>query len=97
MPVELFAWSQHEDQVLQLGVVSEGASFQFQERLAPKALEQAVRSRMPYLPGYRSEINLQAEAWVRDLSTWLVKGAAYSSTMAFRGMNFFILSDNVAR
>ena len=89
MPVELFAWSQHEDQVLQLGVVSESESFQFQERLAPKALEQAVRSRMPYLPGYRSEINLQAEAWVRDLSTWLTKGAALLIDYGFPRHEFF--------
>jgi SAM-dependent MidA family methyltransferase len=89
MPVELFAWSQHEDQVLQLGVVSEGESFQFQERLAPAALEQAVRSRMPYLPGYRSEINLQAEAWVRDLSTWLTKGAALLIDYGFPRHEFF--------
>jgi SAM-dependent MidA family methyltransferase len=89
MPVELFAWSQHEDQVLQRGVVSEGESFQFQERLAPKALEQAVRSRLPYLPGYRSEINLQAEAWVRDLSIWLTKGAALLIDYGFPRHEFF--------
>ena len=89
MPVELFAWAQHEDQVLQLGVVSEGESFQFQERFAPAALEQAVRSRMPYLPGYRSEINLQAEAWVRDLSTWLIKGAALLIDYGFPRHEFF--------
>ncbi len=89
MPVELFAWSEHADQVLQRGVVSEGESFQFQERLASKALEQAVRSRMPYLPGYRSEINLQAEAWVRDLSTWLSKGAALLIDYGFPRHEFF--------
>lgn len=89
MPVELFAWSEHEDQVLQRGVVSEGESFQYLDRVAPKALEQAVRARMPYLPGYRSEINLQSEAWVRDLSTWLTKGAAILIDYGFPRHEFF--------
>ena len=89
MPVELFAWSEHDDQVLQRGVVSEGEGFQYQDRQAPAALEQAVRTRMPYLPGYRSEINLQAEAWVRDVSTWLTKGAALLIDYGFPRHEFF--------
>jgi SAM-dependent MidA family methyltransferase len=89
MPVELFAWSEHEDQVLQRGVVSKDEGFQYIDRVAPKALEQAVRARMPYLPGYRSEINLQAEAWVRDLSTWLTKGAALLIDYGFPRHEFF--------
>ena len=89
MPVELFAWSEHEDQVLRRGVISDGKGFQFQDRAAPAALEHAVRARMPYLPGYRSEINLQAEAWVRDLGTWLVKGAALLIDYGFPRHEFF--------
>ena len=89
MTVELFAWSEHEDQVLRRGVISDGKGFQFQDRAAPAALEHAVRARMPYLPGYRSEINLQAEAWVRDLGTWLVKGAALLIDYGFPRHEFF--------
>ena len=89
MPVELFVWSEDEDQVLQRGVISDGEGFQFQDRAAPAALEQAVRTRMPYLPGYRSEINLQAEAWVRDLGTWLAKGAALLIDYGFPRHEFF--------
>lgn len=89
MPVELFAWSEDEDQVLQRGVISDGEGFQFQDRAAPAALEQAVRTRMPYLPGYRSEINLQAEAWVRDVGTWLAKGAALLIDYGFPRHEFF--------
>ncbi len=89
MPVELFAWAEHNDQVLQRGVVSEGEGFQYQDRVAPTTLEQAVRARMPYLPGYRSEINLQAEAWVRDLATWLTKGAALLIDYGFPRHEFF--------
>ena len=89
MPVELFVWSEDEDQVLQRGVISDGEGFQFQDRAAPAALEQAVRTRMPYLPGYRSEINLQAEAWVRDLGTWLAKGVALLIDYGFPRHEFF--------
>ena len=89
MPVELFAWSEHDDQVLQRGVVSQGEGFEYQDREAPTALELAVRARMPYLPGYRSEINLQAEAWVRDLATWLTKGAALLIDYGFPRHEFF--------
>ena len=89
MPVELFAWSEHADQVLRRGVVSGDEGFQYQDRVAPAVLEQAVRARMPYLPGYRSEINLQAEAWVRDLSTWLTKGAAILIDYGFPQHEFF--------
>lgn len=89
MPVELFAWSEHAEQVLQRGVVSGDEGFQYQDRIAPAVLEQAVRARMPYLPGYRSEINLQAEAWVRDLSTWLTKGAAILIDYGFPQHEFF--------
>ena len=89
MPVELFAWSESDEQVLQRGVVSDGEGFQYQDRVAPIALEQAVRARMPYMPGYRSEINLQAEAWVRDLSTWLTKGAALLIDYGFPRHEFF--------
>jgi SAM-dependent MidA family methyltransferase len=31
---------------------------------------------MPALPGFSSEVNLQAEAWIRDLGRWLTRGAA---------------------
>jgi len=89
MPVELFAWSEVADQVLQRGVVSDQAGFQYSERVAPAALDQAVRARMPYLPGYRSEINLQAEAWVRNLGAWLTKGAALLIDYGFPRHEFF--------
>ncbi|WP_449392919.1 class I SAM-dependent methyltransferase [Eoetvoesiella caeni] len=50
--------------------------FLLAERLARPELAQAVAKRMPPLPEYQSEINLQAEAWVRQLGSWLEKGAA---------------------
>src|SRR5690606_22939237 len=46
------------------------------ERPAGPDLAAALAERMPPLPGYRSEINLQAEAWVRQIGGWLKAGAA---------------------
>nr|WP_246600627.1 SAM-dependent methyltransferase [Candidimonas humi] len=52
------------------------APFVYLERPARAELRDIVAQRMPPLPGYRSEINLQAEAWVRQMGQWLRRGAA---------------------
>ena len=88
MPVELFVWSE-QGQVLERGVVSRkpdemltsdamspAQEFTFQDQPASSMLTETVQARMPALPGYTSEINLQAEAWIRDLGRWLTRGAA---------------------
>lgn len=84
MPVELFTWSD-TGEVLVRGVTSavqprdlnmSDIQFSYAERSAPTALALAVMARIPALPGYRSEVNLQAEAWVRDMGRWLTRGAA---------------------
>lgn len=76
MPVSLFCWAE-DATVLERGVTlnAEGA-FTWQDRPAPAELAQAVAARMPCLPGYVSEINLQAEAWMRAMASWLTRGAA---------------------
>lgn len=75
MPVEFFAWSD-DAQLMQRGVIWDGDQFQYEDRHAPDALAHLVGQRMPALPDYRSEINLQAESWVRDMGQWLTCGAA---------------------
>jgi len=50
--------------------------FTFSDKPASRALAELVQARMPALPGYTSEINRQAEAWMRDLGRWLTRGAA---------------------
>jgi len=76
MPVSLFCWSEHNT-VLERGVaLSSEGDFIWQDRPAPTALAEAVAARMPCLPGYVSEINVQAEAWMRGMSRWLECGAA---------------------
>lgn len=62
-----------------VGPAAEGwtdAPFVYLERPAQAELRDVVAQRMPPLAGYRSEINLQAEAWVRQMGLWLRRGAA---------------------
>jgi SAM-dependent MidA family methyltransferase len=76
MPASLFVWDEHE-QVRELGVgMNEQQQFIWQHRAAYPALQNAVGARMPALPGYQSEVNLRAEAWIRNMGSWLSKGAA---------------------
>lgn len=51
--------------------------FVWGERAASSELDAAVRARMPCLPGYVSEINLQAEAFMRQMGGWLQAGAGF--------------------
>lgn len=75
MPVSLFRWD--GETVMERGVsLDETGAFVWRDRAASAALQQAVRDRMPAYPGYLSEINLRAEAWVRGMGSWLKQGAA---------------------
>lgn len=80
MPVDLFRWTAqgtlHVRGVKSVLGHDGSRDFAFEDRPAPAALVSAMQDRMPALPDYQSEINLQAEAWVRDLGTWLIRGAA---------------------
>ena len=75
MPATLFQWDE-AGRLRELGVRLEGPDFAWAERPAPAGLASIVAQRMPPLPGYRSEINLRAEAWLRQMGGWLRKGAA---------------------
>jgi SAM-dependent MidA family methyltransferase len=76
MPVTLFCYD--EQAVLrERGVaLDDDENFAWQDRPASAALVQALNDRLPPLAGYASEINLQAEAWMRAMGTWLTRGAA---------------------
>jgi len=86
MPATLFRWDE-DGSLAELGVrlcpATEQASdqamprgFKLAGRPASNALRAAVSARMPALPGYCSEINLQAEAWISQMGNWLERGAA---------------------
>lgn len=75
MPVRLFRWA--DDETLAERFVTLGEhGFDWVDAPADPTLDAIVRSRMPALPGYRSEVGLQAETWVRQLGEWLQRGAA---------------------
>lgn len=73
MPVKLVQWNQQE-QLEELYVSWEGDKLDFQAKTASTELTQLMLTRMPALPGYRTEINLQGEAWVKSLGQCLHKG-----------------------
>jgi SAM-dependent MidA family methyltransferase len=80
MPAVLFRWNARGAPEL-LGVALDArpeavAPFRWSTREAPPPTAAALAARMPPLPGYQSEMNPQAEAWVRDLGRWLRRGAA---------------------
>jgi len=85
MPATLFRWDE-QGQLMELGVVCHAdpapsviqapRAFALAQRPAPPTLRNLVTARMPPLPGYRSECNPHAEAWVRQLGAWLHAGAA---------------------
>lgn len=99
MPAALFRWDE-TGQVMELGVRLEddGSApaepdtppvFIPTERPADEALQNLAARRVPPLPGYHSEINVQAEAWVRQLGTWLKKGAALLIDYGFPQREFY--------
>lgn len=75
MPVEVFAWTPSGD-LVERGVTMADNQFTWSDRPASAELTEAISSRCPAFPGYQSEINLQAEAWMRSLASCLTKGAA---------------------
>jgi len=76
MPVRAFGFDAN-GAVLERGVgIDEEGRFVWAHRPAPADLRAAIDGRLPVMPGYCSEINLQGEAWMRAMSQWLTRGAA---------------------
>jgi SAM-dependent MidA family methyltransferase len=76
IPVQVIRWSEQK-KLLERGVsVNEQGEFMWSERPAATPTADLMATRMPPLPGYISEIGLQAEAWVRSMGRWLHRGAA---------------------
>src|SRR3546814_6198050 len=74
MPITLFSWDE-QGKLQELGVrmaqarttgSNENTPFELAQRAASNQLNNILSQRMPPLPGYQSEINLRAEAWIRS-------------------------------
>ena len=88
MPVEVFAWTPSGD-LVERGVAMADHQFTWSDRPASAELTLAIASRCPAFPGYQSEINLQAEAWMRSLASCLTKGAAILIDYGFPGHEYY--------
>lgn len=75
MPVTLIR-RDHTNQLQELVVTQQGDGFTWASRTLHKDLQAVADARIPAIPGYHTEINTRAEAWVRQLGNWLVRGAA---------------------
>jgi SAM-dependent MidA family methyltransferase len=86
MPVERFRIA--EDGVRQLHVAWENDRFVWQEKPADEAIQRRIE---PFAlpPGYTSEINLQAEAWVRSVADILKQGAMLLVDYGFPRAEFY--------
>lgn len=74
MPVKLVEWNKAQE-LEEVFVSWEDNSPQYQCVLASETLSSLMQERMPAYPGYRTEVNLQAESWVREMGNYLHKGA----------------------
>nr|WP_216819583.1 SAM-dependent methyltransferase [Paenalcaligenes hominis] len=82
MPVHLVQRSA-DLSILELGVsvdheavATAPSPFRLSARLAEGELARIAEERLPRIAGYRSEINLQAESWIRAMGDWLQVGGA---------------------
>jgi SAM-dependent MidA family methyltransferase len=100
MPVALLRWREDgglneigvalaENGAVQYAPDLPASPFCFAERAASAALSAQFAQRMPPLPGYRCEINIQAQAWVREMGRWLRKGAALLIDYGFPAREYY--------
>ena len=89
MPVQAFGWTETGGLVERGVSVAQDGAFVWAERPAGMVLEHQVSQRMPAMPGYHSEINLQGEAWVRAMGGWLLRGAAFLIDYGFPRSEFY--------
>ncbi len=86
MPVERFRIAQ--DGVRQLHVAWENDRFVWREKPADEAIRRRVEP-LALPPGYTSEINLQAEAWVRSVADVLEQGVMLLVDYGFPRAEFY--------
>lgn len=88
MPVTLVR-RDSDGQLSELAVTYGEHGFDWVAQPLSEALQEAAGSRLPELPGYQSEINTRAEAWVRQMGDWLMRGAALLIDYGFPRHEYF--------
>lgn len=95
MPVHLVQRGTDE-QILEIGValnqepqIDSPSPFMLVGRPASGGLLRLAQQRLPQIAGYRSEINAQAESWIREMGHWLKKGAALLIDYGFSQREYY--------
>lgn len=88
MPVTLVRRDSN-NRLSELGVTLQNNSFAWTSRPLAADLQSIADSRLPAVPGYQTEINTRAEAWVRQMGDWLVRGAALLIDYGFPQHEFY--------
>lgn len=75
MPVKVVR-REHDTTLSELYVTNGPNGFAWTTRPAQPDLHDALTEHLPDSPGYQSEINVRAEAWVRQMGSWVKRGGA---------------------
>ncbi|GAA4408506.1 SAM-dependent methyltransferase [Advenella faeciporci] len=89
MPVELFQWEDNGTLAEKYVTLDNNSQFMLVNQPATAKLAEKIARRMPALPGYTSEINLQAEAWIHEMGRWLAKGVAFLIDYGFPQKEYY--------
>lgn len=88
MPVHLVGWDAHGT-AFERGVSHTGDQFVWEDRPASLGLAQALATKMPPLPGYVTELNLAAQAWMTQMGQWLDWGVALLIDYGFPAREYY--------
>lgn len=88
MPVHIVGFDQ-DGQAIERGVIWTDDGFAWQDQPAGALLADTLKARLPVLPGYITELNLAAEAWMQQITEWLNKGVALLIDYGFTASEFF--------
>ena len=75
MPVKIVR-REHDNALSELYVTHGPEGFTWTTRPAQAKLHDALDAHLPTSTGYQSEINMRAQAWVRQMGSWLERGGA---------------------
>lgn len=88
MPVHIVGFD-IDGQAIERGVIWTDNGFAWRDVPATGRVAQTLNARLATLPGYTTEINLAAEAWMAQLSEWLSKGVALIIDYGFTAHEYY--------